>query len=53
MIEFLPSLLQLKHEVELNSKVFDYTNFIRVNDIHSASYGGLALLLVSREYADE
>ena len=43
---------QLKQEIDLHAKVFDYRHVIRVYDIHSAPYGGVALLLVSMEYAD-
>ena len=38
---------RLKQEIDLHSKVFDYKHVIRVYDIHSAPYRGIALLLIS------
>ena len=42
----------LKREVELNSKVFDYHHIIKVFDIHCTLHRGTYLLLISMEYAD-
>jgi len=43
---------QLRQEIDLHAKVFDYNHVIRVYDIHSAAYGGVILLLVSMEHAN-
>jgi serine/threonine protein kinase len=43
---------QLKNEIMLNYRVVDFSHVIRVHDIHSIRYGGIALLLTSMEYAN-
>lgn len=43
---------QLKRAVELNYKVSDYSNLIRLYDAHVVPHDGTILLLVSAEHAD-
>jgi serine/threonine protein kinase len=43
---------QLKQNIELHSKVLDYSHVIRLYDVHTVAYEGVVLLLVSTEYAD-
>jgi len=42
----------LQQEMELNARVVEYSHVLRVHDVHAATYGGTALLVVSMEYAD-
>lgn len=43
---------QLKHEIDLNTRVVDHTHVLQIYDVHCATHQGMALLLVSMEYAE-